>query len=93
MQQRKLCFQLCLLTNAGASIELVGSIVMETTSAFTVVPARQVDTARVVVTLNQALCTLINICRYEHTATSEPVKTVFLEKKHEPGNPAHLKYI
>lgn len=51
----------CMLTNAGAPIEQVGAIVMETTSAFTVVPAGQVDTAGVVVALNQALCTLINI--------------------------------
>lgn len=51
----------CVLTNAGAPIEQVGSIVMETTSAFTVVPAGQVDTAGVVVALNQALCTLVNI--------------------------------
>lgn len=51
----------CMLTNAGAPIEQVGAIVMETTSAFTVVPAGQVDTAGVVVALNQALCTLVNI--------------------------------
>lgn len=51
----------CMLTNAGAPIEQVGAIVMETTSAFTVVPARQVDTAGVVVALNQALCTLVDI--------------------------------
>lgn len=50
-----------MLTNAGAPIKKVGAIVMETTSAFTVVPARQVDTAGVVVALNQDLCTLINI--------------------------------
>lgn len=51
----------CMLTNAGAPIEQVGAIVMETTSAFTVVPAGQVDTAGVVVALDQALCTLIDI--------------------------------
>lgn len=50
-----------MLTDAGAPVEQVGAIVMETTSAFTVVPARQVDTAGVVVALNQALCTLVNI--------------------------------
>lgn len=51
----------CALTDAGAAVEQVGAIVMETTSAFTVVPAGQVDTAGVVVALNQALCTLVDI--------------------------------
>lgn len=49
------------LTDAGAPIQQVGAIVMETTSAFTVVPAGQVDTAGMVVALNQPLCTLIDI--------------------------------
>lgn len=57
------CLQTALIdVNAGAPIEQVGAIVMETTSAFTVVPAGQVDTAGVVVALNQTLCTLVNIC-------------------------------
>lgn len=50
-----------MLTNAGAPIEQVGSIVMETTSAFAVVPAGQVDTSWVVVALDKALCTLVDI--------------------------------
>lgn len=49
------------LTNAGAPIQQVGAIVMETTPALAVVPARQVDTAGVVVALDQALCTLVDI--------------------------------
>ena len=49
------------LTNAGAPIQQVGAIVMETTSALAVVPAGQVDTAGVVVALDQALCTLVDI--------------------------------
>lgn len=49
------------LTNAGASIQQVGAIVMETTSALAVVPAGQVDTAGVVVALDQALRTLVDI--------------------------------
>lgn len=44
---------------------------METTSALAVVPAGQVDTAGVVVALDQALCTLVDIwghtCRYQNT--------------------------
>lgn len=57
------CLQTALIdVNAGAPIEQVGAIVMETTSAFTVVPAGQVDTAGVVVALNQDLCALIDIC-------------------------------
>lgn len=50
-----------MLTDAGAPIKQVGPIVMETTSAFTVVPAWQVDTAGVVVALNQTLCTLVDV--------------------------------
>lgn len=57
----------CVLTDAGAPVEQVGAIVMETTSAFTVVPAGQVDTAGVVVALDQALCTLVDICGHRHT--------------------------
>lgn len=49
------------LTNAGASIQQVGAIVMETVSALAVVPAGQVDTAGVVVALDQTLRTLIDI--------------------------------
>lgn len=49
------------LTNAGAPIQQVGAIVMETTSALAVVPAGKVDTAGVVVALDQALCTLVDI--------------------------------
>lgn len=49
-------------TNAGAPIQQVGAIVMETTSALAVVPAGQVDTAGVVVALDEALCTLVDIC-------------------------------
>lgn len=57
------CLQTALIdVNAGAPIEQVGAIVMETTSAFTVVPAGQVDTAGVVVALNQALGALVDIC-------------------------------
>lgn len=51
----------CMLTDAGAAVEQVRAIVMETTSAFTVVPAGQVDTAGVVAALNQALCALVDI--------------------------------
>lgn len=51
----------CVLTNTGASIQQVGAIVMETTSALAVVPAGQVDAAGVVVALDQALRTLIDI--------------------------------
>lgn len=61
----------CVLTNAGAPIQQVGAIVMETTSALAVVPAGQVDTAGVVVALDQALCTLVDIwgqtCRRQNT--------------------------
>lgn len=49
------------LTNAGAPIQQVGAIVMETTSALAVVPAGQVNTAGVVAALDQALCTLVDI--------------------------------
>lgn len=49
------------LTNAGAPIQQVRAIVMETTSALAVVPAGQVDAAGVVVALDQALCTLVDI--------------------------------
>lgn len=59
------------LTNAGAPIQQVRAIVMETTSALAVVPAGQVDAAGVVVALDQALCTLVDIwgqtCRYQNT--------------------------
>ena len=48
-------------TATGAAVQQVGAIVMETVSALTVVPAREVDTVGVVVTLNQALCTLVDI--------------------------------
>lgn len=79
----------CVLTNAGAPIELVGSIVMETTSAFTVVPARQVDTAGVVVALNQTLCTLINIWRHKtHTVTSERLQKCFFWKRNKKPKPS-----
>lgn len=48
-------------TDAGAPIQQVGAIVMETASALAVVPAGQVDTAGVVVALDQALYTLVDI--------------------------------
>lgn len=49
------------LTDAGAPVEQEGAVVMETTPALAVVPAGQVDTAGVVVALDQALCTLVDI--------------------------------
>lgn len=50
-----------MLTNTGSPIEQVRSIVLEAISALTVIPARQVDTAGMVVTLDQAFCTFVDI--------------------------------
>jgi len=58
-----LCWSL--LTNTGLSGKRIASIVMETASALTVVPPWEVNTAWMVVTLNDPLCTLINICLRE----------------------------
>lgn len=79
-----------MLTDAGAPVEQVGAIVMETTSAFTVVPARQVDTAGVVVALNQALCTLVNIWGHEHTQQHHCQSKHFPGNKREPETSAHF---
>lgn len=54
-----------LLTNTGLPGRRIASIVMETASALTVVPPWEVNTAWMVVTLNDPLCTLINICLRE----------------------------
>lgn len=54
-----------LLTNTGLPGKRIASIVMETASALTVVPPWEVNTAWMVVTLNDPLCTLINICLRE----------------------------
>ena len=50
-----------MLTGTGAAVQQVGAIVMETVSALTVVPAREVDTVGMVVALDQALHTLVDI--------------------------------
>lgn len=44
---------------------------METIPALAVVPAWEVDTAGVVVTLDQALCTLIDICGHKRTQSHQ----------------------
>lgn len=62
-KKKALCWSL--LTNTGLPGKRIGSIVMETASALTVVPPWEVNTAWMVVTLNDPLCTLINICLRE----------------------------
>lgn len=54
-----------LLTHTGLPGRRIASIVMETASALTVVPPREVNTAWMAVTRNDPLCTLINICLRE----------------------------
>ena len=56
-----------MLTGTGAAVEQVGAVVMVTVSALTVVPAREVDTVGMVVALDQALRTLVNIWGQKHT--------------------------
>lgn len=68
----------CTLTDAGAPVNQVGAIVMETVPALTVVPARQVDTAGVIVALDQALRTLVNVWG-KHTVYLMP-STLFFTK-------------
>lgn len=67
-------------TIAGAPIQQVGAIVLETTSALAVVPAGQVDTAGVVVALDQALCALVDICgqtrRYQNNSSKMCVQNI-----------------
>lgn len=62
-EKNRLCCSL--LTNTGLPGKRIASIVMETASALTVVPPWEVNTAWMVVTLNDPLCTLINICLRE----------------------------
>jgi hypothetical protein len=48
---------------------------METVPALTVVPARQVDTAGVIVALDQALRTLVNV--WGKHSTSDAINIIF----------------
>lgn len=65
------------LTDAGAAVQQVGAIVMETTPALAVVPAGQVDAAGVVVALDQALRALVDIWgQTSRRQTSNPETTL-----------------
>lgn len=70
-----------MLTDAGAAVQQVGAIVMETTPALAVVPAGQVDAAGVVVALDQALRALVDIWgETSRRQTSNPETTLHVWK-------------
>lgn len=71
----------CTLTDAGAPVNQVGAIVMETVPALTVVPTRQIDTVGVNVALDQDLRTLVNVW-WKHSI-SDAINIIFSQRSYE----------